>query len=125
MIDGSERASAADIALAHRYRRWCLTCLYLSGTPVGLEDVAHQLAVWDDHEQHPSQRERAVYTELRRDHLPPMRAVDLVDHHQGVDFVELGPAADGIEPLIGDWIEAEVDDLLAAESGAAPEFFPK
>ncbi|OYR41581.1 hypothetical protein DJ73_16345 [Halorubrum sp. Ea1] len=79
-----------------------------------LPDVAHQLTVWDRDDVDTRERLR-IYNALYHDHVPPLREADLVAYHQPDDEVELGPAAEAVEPVISDRLASEIDDLLTAE----------
>lgn len=115
-----ESPTPEEVALAHRYRRWCLACLFIYSNPMGLRDVAHQLTVWEhrDLEIDTTQYRRTVYNTLYHDHLPALREANLVTYDQHDDEVKLGPTAVQIETAINDRLAAEIHTLLDAEAAA-------
>jgi hypothetical protein len=110
------------VATGHRYRRRLLYCLLLYTNPMGLGDVAHQLAVWESRDGADGQafvRARLrVDDALREKHLPPLREAGLVAYDPAADTVELGPAAGRIEPALTGRLPSELSDLLRAERAA-------
>lgn len=104
------RTALTEIAVAHRYRRRLLYCLFTYANPMRLPDVAHQLTIWEHHEVDTGER-LEIYNALYHDHLPPLREADLVTYHQRDDEVELGPRAGRIRRAIGDRLRVEIDDL--------------
>ncbi len=112
--DESTRTELREVALSHRYRWRLLYCLFTYANPIWLPDVAHQLTVWDSDDVDTRERLQ-IYNALYHDHLPALRDADLVTYRQRDDEVELGPAAEAVEPVISDRLESEIDDLLMAE----------
>ncbi|RLM53077.1 hypothetical protein DVK07_21285, partial [Halorubrum sp. Atlit-26R] len=56
-----------------------------------------------------------IHMSLYNDHLPALRAVDLVEYHQVDDLVEAGPALARIESQIQFRLADELPALLQAE----------
>lgn len=116
----TESSTLAEVALAHRYRRWCLACLFIYSNPMRLPDIAHQLTVWEHHDIEIDTRQYrlTVYNVLCNDHLPALREANLVTYDQEDGEVKLGPKAVQIETVINDRLAAEIRTLLEAEAAA-------
>ena len=112
--DESTRTGLREVALSHRYRWRLLYCLFTYANPMRLPDVAHQLVLWDRDDVDTRERLR-IYNALYHDHLPALREADLVTYHQRDDEIELGPAAEAVEPVISDRLESEIEDLPTVE----------
>lgn len=108
------RTALTEIALAHRYRRRLLYCLFTYANPMRLPDVAHQLTLWEHREVDTGER-LEIYNALYHDHLPALREVDLVRYYQHDDEVELGATAELVKRAIGDRLQLEIDDLATVE----------
>lgn len=115
--DETTRTALTETAVAHRYRRRLLYCLFAYANPMWLPDVAHQLAIWEHREVDTGER-LEIYNALYHDHLPPLREADLVTYHQRDDEVELGPKAALIRRAIGDRLRVEIDDLTRIDRNA-------
>lgn len=114
----SELPVDQETLVAHRYRRYLLYCLFLYAKPMSLAEVADQLTVWDhqadDEEDYLSERLH-IYDSLYFDHLPALCDAGVVTYSQHEDMVELGPAAEKFEPIVGRTFSTEVANLLDAE----------
>jgi len=117
-IDKAAHAPLAEVALAHRYRRWLLYCLCTYATPMYLPDIAHQLTIWDrtNGDTNFTQKQLTVYDALYYDHLTALCDAALVTYRQQHDEVDVGSATVDIEPVLRDQLENELDDLLAVEA---------
>ena len=116
MAESSLSEDGDAVFAAHR-RRHLLYCLYLTTTSLTLPEIADQLTVWEHPESsEPDDRDRLrIYMSLYYDHLPALRAVDLVEYHQVDDFVEAGPALARIESQLQSQLANELPALLQAE----------
>lgn len=79
----------AEIVL-NRRRRYLLYYLHEQSDAIPLEDVARQVAAWEEvtsPEEVTRDRTRAVYASLRRDHIPHLEARDLVTYDLASDRV--------------------------------------
>ena len=113
----SSLSEDVDAVFAVHRRRYLLYCLYLTPTSLTLPEIADQLTVWEDPEpSDPDDRDRLrIYMSLYYDHLPALRAVDLVEYHQVDDLVEAGPALARIESQLHSRLADELPALLQAE----------
>lgn len=116
-MSGPDSHDDAEL-LAHRDRRYLLYCLVLYTPPVPLAMIADQLAVWTHAPRPEAQylRERLrIYNALYHDHLPVLCDADLVTYDQEDDMVDVGPAAERVEPVLSRALSAEIAELLRAE----------
>lgn len=106
-----------DSILANSRRRHLLYCLYLYANPMRLPDIADQITVWEQRDCSDTyEQERLwVYNSLYHDHLPVLRAADLVTYHQLDDKVELCSEVTAVESSVKSYFESELEELLAAE----------
>lgn len=108
------RTALIETALAHRYRRRLLYCLFTYANPMRLPDVAHQLTIWE-HDAVDTGERLQIYNALYHDHLPALREAELVRYDQHDDEVELGPAAELVERPIADRLRLEIGDLTTSD----------
>jgi len=100
--DAAEESSLSsdDIydQLANRRRRYALHYLKQVGEPVGVRDLAEQVAAWENGttvEELGSQARKRVYIALYQSHLPTMDEEGVVDYDDEAGSVELtGSIAD-------------------------------
>lgn len=116
-MSGSESDDETDL-LAHQHRRYLLYCLVLYTPPMSLAMIADQLTVWTHASQSETQylHERLlIYNALYHDHLPVLCDAAVVSYDQEDDMVDLGPAADRVEPAVFESLSDEISELLKAE----------
>lgn len=116
-MSGPESDDETDL-LAHRHRRYLLYCLFLYTPPMSLATIADQLTVWTHAAQTESQylHERLlIYNALYHDHLPVLCDAGVVTYDQEADEVDLGPAAERVEPAVFESLSDETVELLQAE----------
>lgn len=88
--------------LASRRRRYVLYCLYLYADPMGLSDVAGQIAEWENEapEDELLDERRDILTSLHHNHIAKLADADMVTYSESEDMVELDDNAAHIRPYL-------------------------
>jgi len=121
--DNSQLApTTIDSLLDDKRRRYLLYCLHMYTNPLRLPDIAHQVTVWEQPESDSVglQQRLKTYMSLYHDQIPKLSSSNVVCYEQGEDMVELGPAAERIEPTLESRLRADIDKLLHAEEATTP-----
>lgn len=95
-------SDAADL-LAHSRRRCALERLRSFDGPMGLADLADEVATAEHGtiiSEIPAEEVKRVYLDLYHSHVPKLAEADVVEYGQESDLVELSAGADRLAPYM-------------------------
>lgn len=102
---GHALPSRSDVTslLASPRRRRALERLWTFDEPIGLDDLADEVAVAERGtiiSEIPAEEVKLVYLDLYHSHVPKLAEADVVEYGQEPDLVELSAGADRLAPYM-------------------------